>query len=384
MPSSNFFSKRPNVNLKIDKIQNNVKLRRNHGFSKKKWNKSVLHPFERELVTSMSFLLRPVSESNGKVDHGVVNIQPEPCFVVKSKINDQKRSGLIKNSKVFVNICHNTEVPLPEIDFDPNVVYPLIMNNQWEIPIITSMVREDADKKGNLCYVWDCCVNSKCISWIQKDLQLREILVEWCLESCEIVEGIEISRELLAFPKLKKKGDQIPALEVLHSQLKEDFRTTIREMAQRNDRDPVSILEMKRDLISEEDLMTDQLPPLIPNLTSPQGRPLIEEINDLSILDKARVNHKNTLKELDFEVILAKTKDTNDFKLRVEISSELQSANDYVVTYNSKSNTLLVRSNNSDYKEKTVEIPLPNIFTEGQTSFECFFVKPQRRLMIFL
>ncbi|QLQ80969.1 hypothetical protein HG537_0E03240 [Torulaspora globosa] len=334
----------------------------------------------------MDFILRPADEKTSSV----VTLEPKPGFVVKSRFitTEGRPKHLLKlqnGSKVFINICHDERVPKPDIDFDAIVVYPLVMNNQWEIPIITSPVREDRDKRGALCYVWDCCINSVCMGWVNEDLQLREILVEWCLESCEISDVVGICRDHIAFPKMKKKGDSIPHLEVRANELTSDYRKEIAEMAEKDDNSPSRILELRRSLLEEPDSVStdEELPPLMP--VGRSSKPLIEEIDNLSINN----NKPAMLKELldpQFEVRMRKTKKTDKYRLRIEINSQVHSASDLRLRYNAQQNALEVSTVNlTAYKEEKLQIPLPHIFTEADAAnLEALFTKTDNKLIVFI
>lgn len=344
----------------------------------------------------MEFLLRPVGEDHK--DH-IVTILPKPGFVIKSKLatiqgRPNTFSELQAGFKIFINVCQDDQVPKPDIDFNPSTVYPLIMNNQWEIPIITSSVREDRDKKGASCYVWDCCVNTECMLWISRDLQLREIVVEWCLESCELSEYIEISRDDIAFPKMKKKGEVIPSLEVLSDELSNDYRKEVAKHKNERD-DPTNILKMKRSLLdteadnSLEGTNEKELPPLFPQAKwDGSSRPLIEEIDQLTIADSKKKKPKilGELQEIHYDVQIRKTKSTNDYKLKIEITSEVNSSSDLKIQYIVEENSFVLKNTNLHVcKEKTLEIPLPNIFTlENISNLKCFFTKKEKKLVIFV
>lgn len=343
----------------------------------------------------MSFLLRPVDEQNKNM---VIALDPEPAFVIKSKVSGvhPKSDRIVElktNVKIFLNVCHDSQVPKPDINFNPNIVYPLIMNNQWEIPIVTSSIREDTDKKGGICYVSDCCINSECIQWISKDLQLREILIEWCLESCELREALEISRENIAFPKMKKKGDLIPKLEILSEELTNDYQQEISNAIESEKlSDPISIFKMRRDLIDEENDSTlngTYLPPLFPNSNSQSpNKPLIQELNDLS-LSKPQMKpkiHRPIFNDLNFEVTMRKTTSTDMFKLRLDIKSEISSSLDLNLQYYSETNELLLKNINlNEFEEKHLRIPLPNIFSHSDISnMKTFFIKCEKKLIIFI
>lgn len=351
---------------------------------------------------SGNFLLRPINSTESTAS--VLLLEPQPGFVIKSKLDScSPPTELAIGTKVFINVCFDNQVPKPNTDFNPSIVYPLIMNNQWEIPIITSNVRGDKDKKGAICYVWDCCINTECMSWVNKDYQLREILVEWCLESCELRQSVEISRDRIAFPKLKRKGDKIPTLEILNSDLNQDFRKEIDSIVEKDRTDPTSILEMQRDLVFGETLGerknngnedTVTLPPLFPTTATTttnnttQKKPLIEEIQDLSIREKqAKTSKPRAIvepKTLEYQATMVKTKDDKKFKLKIEITSELDSSLDYSIKYDVKNSVLAIKNINLHlYNEKKLEIPLPKIFEE-QPDIKCFFIKSERKLIIFL
>ncbi|EDO14914.1 hypothetical protein Kpol_1005p1 [Vanderwaltozyma polyspora DSM 70294] len=272
------------------------------------------------------------------------------------------------------------------------------MNNQWEIPIVTSTIREDVDKKGVKCYVCDCCINTKCTEWISKDYQLKEIVVEWCLESCELRESIEICRDKIAFPNLKKKG-AVPRMEMLSHELTNDYENQITEALQETEvSDPAQILKMKRDLLQEDEEYTltggsgpsEELPPLFPSGSSTtNNKPLIEDISDWKPNDKNSnqiENQPKTKKDPKFEVSMRKTKSDQKFKLRIEISTFIESSLDLSIKYNNSSNELFIKNINlHDYNEQELKIPLPNIFNDKDIAdMKCFYVKKDRSVYIFV
>lgn len=81
---------------------------------------------------------------------------------------------------------------------------------------------------------------------------------------------------------------------------------------------------------------------------------------------------------------MGKPKDTSEFLLKIEVTSELNSSLDYNIKYDAKSNKLIIKNTNLGiYPEKKLKVPLPDIFN-NPPKLECFFVKPERRLIIFL
>ncbi|CCH60139.1 hypothetical protein TBLA_0C03360 [Henningerozyma blattae CBS 6284] len=381
----------------------------------------------------MNFLLRPISTTSKSHDriidnqineknntNAIISTEPTPLFVIKSKVQSSDNRPntftfpILQDKKIFINVCCADEIPKPDVDFNPNIVYPLIMNNKWEIPIVTTSIRNDTDKKGNLCYVCDCCINTACADWISKDLQLREILNEWCLESCELREVIEISRDNIAFPKMKKKGNKIPTLEILSEDLTQNLNIQGQQILNAEKDDPSSILTMKRDLLRKEEeetstllgSNTEELPPLFPthkrNIASTDDankdnkskkNPLIQEINQLSINDKDRpvkkLKNPTIIKEdVIFDVQMRKTKNTDVYKLRIEIKSDqITSGLDLSLSYEPKNNQLLLKNLNTQiFNENILKIPLPNIFDnkDNKIIWKCFYTKKDHKLIIFI
>lgn len=339
----------------------------------------------------MDFLLRPIGNSS-------TLLKPEPGFVIKSKVinvDDRPRNlpRLESDRKVFINLCYDEHAPMPEIPFDANVVYPLIMNNKWEIPIVTSAFRVDHDKKGQECYVVDCCINSECIKWISEDYQLKDIVVEWCIEAAELRESVEISRDNIAFPKMKKKGEFIPDLEVFSEELDNNY---MKDMIEKDrDSDPASILKAKRDLLmKDEELSIDntsgtgeELPPLFPTQTT-RKKSLIEEIDDLSIQETPKKPKKVRKSEINYDVTMRKITTSDKFKLRIDIVVEpVESSLDLNLFYNSGDNDLVLRNVNTHVcDEKVLKVPLPNIFNRGNVleNADIYFVKKTKTLTIFI
>ncbi|AMD19216.1 HBR315Wp [Eremothecium sinecaudum] len=340
----------------------------------------------------MDFLLRRVDSSASSV----VKIKAEAGFVVKSKLEFSKDGILKVGTKVFINVCHGKEVPKPEIAFNPSIVYPLITNNRWEIPIITSSVREDKDKKGQLCYVWDCCINSVCMGWVNKDLQLKEIVVEWCLESCELRQDVAISRESVVFPKLRSKGT-IPELEMLKEELETNAEKAIQEAVERSEEGPAAFLELRRSVFNEDKLSTpedggddgDMLPPLFPNTAANGRKPLIEEIDPSSVNKRCLSDFCSKVQApsrgvLEYDVKMGKTADSSKYKLKIEVKSQLSSAKDYSLQLDTTSNVLVISNTNTDlYEKKELRIPLPNIYN-SQPEIASFFTTRDNLLKIFI
>ncbi|GME78863.1 unnamed protein product [Ambrosiozyma monospora] len=122
----------------------------------------------------------------------LTKITPKPHFVIKTRIFSPYKDSPA-GTKLFINVCTNGDVPVhkstPEI-LKPEVLFPLIMENKWEIPILCSSdgVRHDKDKKGARSLVIDCVINERMMRWCELNKDLKLILIEWCFDAVEFKE----------------------------------------------------------------------------------------------------------------------------------------------------------------------------------------------------
>jgi hypothetical protein len=233
--------------------------------------------------------------------------------------------------------------------------------------------------------------------WIQMDKELREILIEWTLESVEIRSDIVLSRESIATPKMASKG-AIPPLEILKSDM--DIKRLNREFeerVQKLENDPLSIIEARR---YEDDLKEDIDGDVdIFNVNNTSGRsstkPLIQEIGNMSIntskkkleapkvakpaITQIAVNEKPVLK---YDTVIHKV-DVNGYKLKVEIKSQNKSSLDYELGLDKSKNSLMLKNLNPNFTtKKDLELPLPSVFEKP--SFKSFFIYKESKLVIFI
>lgn len=128
-------------------------------------------------------------------------LDPVPGYVIKTV-------DLSDNVKVFINVCMDNQVPPPET-LDPSEIAVKVTQGQdWVVPIVVSAKREDKDKTGKNCRVYDCCMNPEVTLLGTQDPSVKVLTVESCLEIVEDRDGIQLSREY-KFPKMKNKGKLI-------------------------------------------------------------------------------------------------------------------------------------------------------------------------------
>lgn len=203
---------------------------------------------------------------------GSVYLDPTPGFVIKTRVVQGKHPF---STKVFINVCHDPEVPRPSVDFSPEVVFPLIVRNEWEIPLIVSLEKETSDKKGVPSLVYDCCINPECFQWVQVNADLRLILIEWCLELVEMMHEMVLEREFTV-PKMLSKGE-LSKTEISTEELRTGFQKKLHDLKQDE------MLGLLEELEPEQD--DEELPDLM-DIGKVRQKPLIQEISAMTISER--------------------------------------------------------------------------------------------------
>ncbi|GMM32920.1 Pih1 protein [Saccharomycopsis crataegensis] len=334
-------------------------------------------------------------------------MDPKSGFVVKTRLETGTADPLRRPlTKVFINICSNQHVPLPDHNnesFKPEIVYPLIMNDRWEIPIITSDEREDTDNKGSLSYVYDCFINDKCMSWVQLHKELRQIVTEWCLESVELRFGVRLDRDVVKYPKLSYKG-ALTSLEVIKDDIqKKSFQNQKQELERlANEKDHLLMLDAVEESKNKVSEVDDSISIFSGGLQGAgKDKPKIQEIDASSyvskpkkpsIMDISEANKdpvSSVKKLLNFDLRFCNLMDkSKGYQLLITIKSEIKSPNDYQLNYDSNKKSLLLKNLNPQYRTKTesFEIPVPNyiIKENSDCKFAVYFVKETSTLNIFM
>ncbi|KAG0660298.1 hypothetical protein C6P44_003301 [Monosporozyma unispora] len=327
--------------------------------------------------------LTPIDQLN------TVEIIPKPFCVIKSLITSPT---ILQNVKIFINLCHSNNVPPPKTAFNPLTTFTEIMNNQWEIPIITSPQRWDIDKKGNKCIVYDCLINSNNINDLENVPELKQIVVEWCIESCELSDNLIINRDVIKFPKITYKGgdnknEPIP-LEIKN---------------ERDDSPPLdnTFTQWKNDLLYKQELAEEShsLKTLFPQQESittetNKTKPLIQEISSSERIHKSNSQLKKT--NLKYSVSMRKTNDITIYKLRIEIditsnsdiSSLIIPQSIFKTQYDPKENNLKIYNiDTTNFKSNELIIPLPNLYSTPIayiSQFKVFYLQDKSKLIIFI
>ncbi|GFG36024.1 hypothetical protein Cfor_07916 [Coptotermes formosanus] len=128
-------------------------------------------------------------------------INPEPCYVIKSSVNGQK--------KAFINICKNDKVKKPSS-------VPMTKSGSpglnWSLPYTQAPPRDDLDKNGNRCTVFDVVFHSDTHRLAESNAQFKQMLNNIALDAVEDNFDVQLDRNNLKFPKMKYKGCPRPTV----------------------------------------------------------------------------------------------------------------------------------------------------------------------------
>ena len=126
----------------------------------------------------------------------VVFINPKPGYVLKTKNTNT-------GSKVFINICSDDNIDKPSSKVEK---VSGSQGLQWSIPYSQSQPREDIDKGGEKCSVYDVIFHPDTLYLAEKDLRLKDVVHSTALDALEKSFQVVCDRNSLKFPKMKFKG----------------------------------------------------------------------------------------------------------------------------------------------------------------------------------
>ncbi|XP_038072214.1 protein kintoun-like [Patiria miniata] len=133
----------------------------------------------------------------------VVFVHPEPGYVIKTNVNGEQ--------KAFINVCRSDKVAKPtatDVRRDNGEV-----GTQWSVPHSLAPAREDLDKGGGNCMVYDCVFHPDCFQAAEKDKRFVKLMDDTVLDSIESNLGVKLDRSnVKKLTKLKFKGQPRPTV----------------------------------------------------------------------------------------------------------------------------------------------------------------------------
>lgn len=137
----------------------------------------------------------------------MVTIHPTPAYSIKTRLATTAK-GRQQGTKVFLNVCYDTNVPDPETPFGPDTLRNLEQGIDWHMPVVLGKERKDTDNKKQTCYVWDCVVSLSVLEASMVSLEVKSLLIETCMGLVEMTYGVVLSREF-SLPQLTSKGTPV-------------------------------------------------------------------------------------------------------------------------------------------------------------------------------
>ncbi|XP_043211058.1 protein kintoun-like [Amphibalanus amphitrite] len=130
-------------------------------------------------------------------EHGneITWIHPEPGHVLKL----QTSSG----GKAFINVCSNQHVGAPSCTRSSGAQQRGL---NWSIPYAQSRPREDRDKAGAACTVYDVVFHPDTLYMAGKNPQMRRLVEQTAVDAVDDTFKAGLKRDKIVYPKLQYKG----------------------------------------------------------------------------------------------------------------------------------------------------------------------------------
>ncbi|XP_043468849.1 protein kintoun [Leptopilina heterotoma] len=125
----------------------------------------------------------------------VTFVNPEPGYVIKTSVNDER--------KCFLNISQSKIVNKPSSQPSENDGNRGL---QWSIPYTLAPPRDDLDKKNTRCTVYDVVFHPDTLYLASKNLRFKELVNNSAIDGVENNFKVKLDRKNLKFPKMNFKG----------------------------------------------------------------------------------------------------------------------------------------------------------------------------------
>ena len=124
-------------------------------------------------------------------------VHPEPGYVMKTTVDG--------DTKAFINICKNEHVEKPEVSRALNPKTGVMAPN-WSLPHTMAPPRDDTDKEGQKCRVFDVVFHPDAYRMAESNERFRKMLNTTALETIERQFAVKLDKTNVKFPKMTFKG----------------------------------------------------------------------------------------------------------------------------------------------------------------------------------
>ncbi|XP_070576673.1 protein kintoun-like [Ptychodera flava] len=132
-------------------------------------------------------------------------IHPEPCYVLKTSVDGEK--------KAFINICSNDYVGKPSMQPSERECEGKTKRGMnWSIPYSLTPPRDDIDKAKNRCVVYDCVFHADTTRMANTNQRFRAMINDTAIDGIERQFQVKLDRNNIKMPKMKYKGTPTPSI----------------------------------------------------------------------------------------------------------------------------------------------------------------------------
>ncbi|XP_071963383.1 uncharacterized protein [Antedon mediterranea] len=134
-------------------------------------------------------------------------IYPQPGFVVKTSVDGDK--------KAFINICKNDKIEKASstTTYRTNSDGVKTKGNQWSMPHSMSEGRDDVDKSGGVCRVYDVVFHPDTFAAAEKEPRLKQMMIDTAVNGIENKFNVKFDKpNIKEFKKLKFKGTPVATI----------------------------------------------------------------------------------------------------------------------------------------------------------------------------
>lgn len=211
-------------------------------------------PNEEDIINAMASrlandpkALKKAADYFENLKETTITIQPQPGFVCKTHIIDQKNKAFKINTIIYINICHSQQMPEPPLATEGEIqatIMGQLEYPQYHIPISIGQPRkpkETNNKKEIL--IFDTCIHTQPYIRSEHDLDFRLYILELAFELIEEQNKIELSRDFTMPPNIQAKDGPIPK-RIIPISSPSPSSSSITNIKDKKDKDKKKIVEI--------------------------------------------------------------------------------------------------------------------------------------------
>ena len=186
------------LNVSTDELERIGKALKNEEFRKlfSDYATEISDPENRKIYEAE---IQQLERDNGM---DIKFITPEPGYVLKTSVDG--------STKAFINVCKNDKVAKPSSrkEKGANGHYGMA----WSIPHSFAPVRDDFDKNGQKCKVFDFVIHPDTYRMAETNARFKKMINDTAMEGIERQFSMTVDKKNVKYPKMKFKGTISPTV----------------------------------------------------------------------------------------------------------------------------------------------------------------------------